>query len=71
MELSGKLAVITGASKGIGRALAKELARSSCGLLLTALEGDELASLANELQPLGVPIAAMAADLSDAVRDCA
>jgi NAD(P)-dependent dehydrogenase (short-subunit alcohol dehydrogenase family) len=39
MELSGKLAIVTGTSRGIGRALAIELAKSSCSLLLTALEG--------------------------------
>jgi short-subunit dehydrogenase len=50
MDLSGKLAIITGASRGIGRALAIELAKSNCSLLLTALEGDELSVLCNELE---------------------
>ena len=65
MELSGKLAIITGASRGIGRALAKEFVRHHCGVLLTALEGDELASLSIELRPSPVTVAALAADLSD------
>ena len=65
MELSGKLAIVTGASRGIGRALAKELANCGCGLLLTALEGDELTSLTDELRASPVPVAAMAADLSE------
>jgi len=38
MALSGELAIVTGASRGIGRALAVELAKSNCSLLLTALE---------------------------------
>ncbi len=50
MELSGKLTTLTGASRGIGRALAVELARSGCRLLLTALEGDELAALSQEIR---------------------
>jgi hypothetical protein len=65
MELSGKLTIITGASRGIGRALAIELARSGCGLLLTALERDELNHLLNELRAFPVKVATMAADLSD------
>jgi len=44
MELRGKVAVITGASSGIGRALALELGRRGCELALVArriLEGIE------------------------------
>ncbi len=65
MELSGRIAVITGASRGIGRALAVELAKSGCGLVLTALEEDELRSLSDELRAYAVSVAAMPADLSD------
>jgi short-subunit dehydrogenase len=50
MELSDKLVIITGASRGIGCALAIELAKSGCGLLLTGLEGDELLALSNEVR---------------------
>lgn len=65
MELAGKHALITGASRGIGRALAMELARSGCGLLLTALENDELNTLSNALRMFPVTVAIKAADLSD------
>lgn len=66
MELSGKLAIVTGASRGIGRALAMELAKSGCRLLLTALEENELVVLANELRSrFSVPVEAMACDLSE------
>lgn len=66
MELSGKLAIVTGASRGIGRALAIELARSGCELLLTALEEDELTFLAKELRSkFPVAIETMACDLVD------
>jgi short-subunit dehydrogenase len=66
MELSGKLAIITGASRGIGRALAIELAKSGGKLLLTALEEDELSTLSNELRSkFSVFVEAMACDLSD------
>ena len=66
MELPGKLAVITGASRGIGRSLARELARAGCNLLLTALEEDELTSFSNELRSEFPPsVTTMACDLSD------
>jgi short-subunit dehydrogenase len=65
MELNGKVVVITGASRGIGRALSLALARSGCTLLLTALEGDELASVSKYLTAdLGVSVASMPADLT-------
>ena len=66
MELSRRLVIVTGASRGIGRALAIELAKSGCGLLLTALEKDELMALANELRSkFSMPVEAMVCDLSD------
>lgn len=66
MEPSGKLAILTGASRGIGRALAIELAKSGCALLLTALEDDELSSLSNDLHSkFPISVATMAADLSN------
>ncbi|UCE67007.1 MAG: SDR family NAD(P)-dependent oxidoreductase [Candidatus Zixiibacteriota bacterium] len=72
MELQGKLAVITGASRGIGRALAVILAKSGCGLLLTALEEDELISLREYLATeTGIEVASMPADLvNSSDRQC-
>jgi short-subunit dehydrogenase len=65
MELSNKLVIITGASRGIGRALTMELAKCGCNLLLTALESDELNKLQNELQSIPVKVGVMASDLTD------
>jgi short-subunit dehydrogenase len=65
MELRDKLAVVTGASRGIGRALCIALAERGCPLLLTALEEDELGSLAEELSDSDVSVEFRSANLVD------
>jgi NAD(P)-dependent dehydrogenase (short-subunit alcohol dehydrogenase family) len=49
MEFAGQVAVVTGASSGIGRATALRLGRGGARLALVARERDRLASLAEEL----------------------
>lgn len=46
VNLEGKVAVITGAGSGIGRALALELAKKGCSLALTDIDGEGLAETA-------------------------
>lgn len=48
-DLSGKVVVITGASSGIGAALARALSGSGCRLTLAARSLDKLRALADEL----------------------
>lgn len=65
MDAPGKVVLVSGASSGIGRALAVELAEQGCRLLLTALEADELAKLEQELASAGTAVAVFPADLTE------
>jgi NAD(P)-dependent dehydrogenase (short-subunit alcohol dehydrogenase family) len=49
LQLSGKSVLITGASKGIGRATALTMAAEGCSLHLAARSGDELEKLRKEI----------------------
>ncbi len=56
--------LITGASAGIGEALAREYARRGRALVLVARRAERLQTLADELR-LQVPVETLAADLAD------
>jgi NAD(P)-dependent dehydrogenase (short-subunit alcohol dehydrogenase family) len=53
MELQGKVAIITGASSGIGAATARELARHGTTVVLAARRADQLQALATEIEQTG------------------
>ncbi len=70
LKLSGRRALITGGSKGIGLAIARRLASEACHLHLVARSGDDLASVADELrQHHGVEVSVHALDLAERGRD--
>lgn len=63
--LSGQVAVVTGASSGIGRALAKELAAHGCRVGLVARREPDLRSLASEIHAAGGTAAVAVADVAE------
>jgi len=64
-DFNGKWALVTGASSGIGVALARELASHGAKLILTARRKDRLESLAAELAGKGTEVRIVVADLND------
>ncbi len=63
-ELAGKVALITGASRGIGRGIALELASAGCDIMLTARDGEALEAVARDIRIRGRKAAIHAADLT-------
>lgn len=60
-----KVIWLTGASTGIGAALAARLAKTPCRLAITARRGELLAAQATELSRLGAEVRAFPGDVSD------
>ena len=65
--LQDKRAIITGASGGIGRALALELARAGVDQVLVARRADRLAAVAEEVRRLGGRAEMVVGDVTEAV----
>ncbi len=64
-SLSGRTALVTGASSGLGRHFAKTLARAGAQVLLGARRGDRLRALVEEFEGLGWSARAVELDVTD------
>lgn len=63
--MRSKLALITGASKGIGRAIALEAAKSGLDIIITGRNENELNSLENEINQAGQKCYKFPADINN------
>lgn len=64
-DFTGKVAAITGAGSGIGRALAEELARRGTHLSLSDIDSVGLAETVNRCEGLGVKVTSQVLDVAD------
>ena len=65
MSLSGRVALITGASQGIGRACALKLAQAGAAVALAARNQEKLNQLAGEINAVGGKAAVFPLDVAD------
>jgi len=62
--LEGKVALVTGASQGLGRALALACAKEGANLVISSRNADSLEPVAEEARASGVEVLAVPADVS-------
>ena len=65
-DLSDRTALVTGSSRGIGAAVARELARKGAAVAVTSRESEDAARVAEEIETAGGIAMHYAADLTDA-----
>lgn len=72
MELSGRLALVTGGGTGIGKAVARAMAQEGARVVIAARNGPRLEAAAGELRAEGHAVTPVPVDVRDraGVRDC-
>lgn len=65
MSLNGRVAVVTGASRGLGKAMALALGAAGARLALVSRDADQLAAVAQQVRTLGTDAQVFRADVTD------
>ena len=65
LELEGKVVIVTGASRGIGKAIATSLAAEGVNLVICARGKEKLDEAAEALREQGASVHAIALDITD------
>ena len=65
LGLNGKKAIITGGSRGIGRAIAETLGREGAAVAICARTEEGLQQTAREMRAMGITVHAKTLDVSD------
>jgi NAD(P)-dependent dehydrogenase (short-subunit alcohol dehydrogenase family) len=64
-DLSGKVALVTGASRGLGQYFGRALALAGCDLIITARKKEDTEPFAKEIRALGRKVASLDLDVRD------
>ena len=64
-ELTGKVALITGATRGIGRAVAVEMARAGARVVISSESAPDCERAASELRACGLDVVGIPCDVAD------
>ena len=64
-EFAGRVVIVTGASRGIGRGIARHLAKAGAALTVTGRKQSRLDETVEELQGLGADVAGFVGDVAD------
>ena len=67
-DLSGKVALVTGASRGLGEGMALALAQAGADCVLVSRSGKDLEDVADRVEALGRRALVVTADVADVKR---
>jgi NAD(P)-dependent dehydrogenase (short-subunit alcohol dehydrogenase family) len=67
-DLGGKRAVVTGASRGLGQAIARDLAEAGCDLVITARRAKSLGETAALVRGFGRKVVCLGLDVTETAR---